>query len=389
MLNSASLGRNRPDRPLSRVAAGAQLSYVSKWYFAKLVRSWLGAFAALTHQSQGTPGKCVTDMSVCLLFAGKPTKSRLQDLDFSFLYRGPGKKGYSDAKRKGPAGRGSGNSNSSSSRRERPPHVPWWARQDTEYYQWVDLEANRDGFAGDDDEFHNVFFNSRSHRGSRQQRAPGGPHGKSQSSSSKKKQQHQSAYARAKQRGPRPFGGRHGGAASAFRDGNVEWSEEESDEDEDGYEYGGGAWQGWNADSFSSGWESSYEASSSGRGASSRADYDYFSRAWWQRFDQDAAKFSNFEYRTGGAGFAASGGFNPGAAPMHSPQTLARLQVLGMSTSAGFDGQTLKAAFHRCALKCHPDMHTEAASKAASEQEFKAVKEAYEALQQELGKGGG
>ena len=65
---------------------------------------------------------------------------------------------------------------------------------------------------------------------------------------------------------------------------------------------------------------------------------------------------------------------------LHAAAVLEHLAVLDLPLDASLQRAQLKAAFHKAAMRWHPDMHVGDTHKAAAEVKFKQVKEAYESL---------
>lgn len=98
--------------------------------------------------------------------------------------------------------------------------------------------------------------------------------------------------------------------------------------------------------------------------------------SWRQHFSSGWK--DNWQGSWRGGPYPRAGASQHGA-PLHSASVTAYLGVLRMPPNDRFDAAALKAAFHsRCKL-CHPDLNP-GAGKQAAEAQFKAVKDAYDAL---------
>jgi hypothetical protein len=66
----------------------------------------------------------------------------------------------------------------------------------------------------------------------------------------------------------------------------------------------------------------------------------------------------------------------------HAKEVQEQLTVLGLARDAPLDGNTLRAAFRRCALAHHPDRHalSSPAAKADAEKRYKSSAQAFDAL---------
>ncbi|GIL54320.1 hypothetical protein Vafri_9885 [Volvox africanus] len=167
--------------------------------------------------------------------------------------------------------------------------------------------------------------------------------------------------------------GTTGGDGSTSKQSEQSYSRSRSAE-----QFTAGWWQRFQAAASDTGASSAWSSSTSSRGATGDHSYNYHHHNH-QRQQQ---------HSHGGQFSGQHGGRRPDT--QHPPELHTHMLVLGLDVGRSLDAAVVKAAFRARAKETHPDLQhgADAAVRAAAEERFKAVQQAYQALSRAVGAAG-